>query len=78
LIGRWRGGSHRNGPWFYELAADGEYRTWPERGPAPVNTGTVFVAGSSITFSNGGAPVTATWSMDDGVLVLDGQRYLRA
>jgi len=33
LVGRWKGGSHSNGQWFYEFSADGRYRTWPERNP---------------------------------------------
>ena len=77
LVGRWKGGTHSNGPWFYDLSADGEYRTWPERDPETINTGTVLVAGNAITFSNGGAPVTATWSTANGQLLLDGQRYER-
>jgi hypothetical protein len=77
LVGRWKGGAHGNGPWFYEFSADGAYRTWPERDPGTINTGTVMVAGSAITFSNGGAPITATWSVSDGLLLLDGQSYAR-
>jgi hypothetical protein len=78
LVGRWKGGSHGNGPWFYEFSPDGAYRTWPERDPGTINTGTVMVAGSAITFSNGGAPITVTWSLSDGLLVLDGQTYVHA
>jgi hypothetical protein len=77
LVGVWKGGSHGNGPWFYEFSADGGYRTWPERDPATVNRGTVDVDGADITFSNGGAPVTSTWSLSNGVLLLDGQTYAR-
>jgi hypothetical protein len=86
LVGRWKGGSHSNGQWFYEFSADAGYRTWPERSPAAVNAGTVVIAGGdslspgggSITFSNGGAPVTSTWSLSNGVLLLDGQTYVHA
>jgi len=84
LVGRWKGGSHSNGQWFYEFSADGRYRTWPERNPDTVNTGTVVVAGGdspgggAITFSNGGAPVTSTWSLSNGSLLLDGQTYVHA
>lgn len=78
LVGRWKGGAHINGPWVYEFSADGTYRTWPESSPGTMNTGTVLVAGRDITFSNGGAPVTATWSLSDGLLVLDGQTYVHA
>lgn len=77
LVGLWRGGAHGNGPWFYEFSADGGYRTWPERDRGTVNAGTVAVDGADITFSNGGAPVTASWSVSDGVLLLDDQRYVR-
>ena len=77
LVGVWKGGSHSNGPWYYEFSADGGYRTWPVAAPGVPTTGTVVVDGSSITFSNGGAPVTATWSVSNGVLLLDGQRYAR-
>ena len=97
LVGRWKGGSHTNGPWCYEFAADGTYRAWPARvsrhstcacapssvpqdpcsDPGPINEGTVVVVGAQITFSNGGAPVTMTWSTADRELVLDGQRYVR-
>jgi hypothetical protein len=78
LVGRWKGGSHSNGPWYYAFSSDGEYRAWPVRSPGTVNTGTVFVAGHAITFSNGGAPVTMTWSLSGGTLVLDGDTYVRA
>ena len=78
LVGLWRGGAHGNGPWFYEFSADGGYRTWPERDPGTINGGTVAVDGTAITFSNGGAPVTTSWSVSNGVLLLDGQRYVRA
>jgi len=78
LVGRWKGGSHSNGPWFYEFSADGGYRTWPEGSPDTTNEGTVFVAGTAITFSNGGAPITATWSLANGLLLLDQQSYMRA
>ena len=78
LVGRWKGGTHSNGPWFYDFSADGGYRTWPERSPDAINIGTAFVAGDAITFSNGGAPVTVTWSTANGQLLLDGQRYERA
>jgi hypothetical protein len=51
-----------------------------------VNAGTVVIAGGdslspaggTITFSNGGAPVTATWSLSNGLLLLDGQTYVHA
>jgi hypothetical protein len=78
LVGRWKGGTHTNGPWFYEFDADGGYKAWPERSPQVVNEGTVFVVGSQITFSNGWAPVTERWSVSDTQLLLDGQRYRRA
>ena len=77
LVGVWKGGSHSNGPWCYAFSADGGYRTWPVRSPDAANTGTIFIAGPAITFSNGGAPITATWSLADGRLVLDGEEYLR-
>lgn len=85
LVGVWKGGSHSNGPWYYEFAADGGYRAWPESGPGVATVGTVAVdggdslppGGGAITFSNGGAPVTSTWSLSNGVLLLDGQRYVR-
>jgi hypothetical protein len=48
------------------------------RGPATVNVGTVFVRGSQITLSNGGAAITVTWSLSHGRLVLDGQTYMLA
>ena len=78
LVGLWKGGSHGNGPWFYEFSADGGYRTWPERDPRTINDGSFVVDDTTITFSNGGAPVTSTWSLAAGTLVLDGQRYRRA
>ena len=78
LVGLWKGGSHGNGPWFYEFSPDGNYRTWPERDPRTINAGTVVVDDTTITFSNGGAPVTSTWQLAGGRLVLDGQSYLRA
>jgi hypothetical protein len=77
LVGRWKGGTHTNGPWFYEFSADGGYRTWPEQG-GPVNSGMILVAGNDLTFSNGGAPITVHWSTADGQLLLDGDRYVRA
>ena len=77
LVGRWKGGSHSNGPWYYEFSVDGGYRTWPQRSSGTLNEGTVVVVDDRITFSNGGAPVTMTWSTTDGELVLDGQRYVR-
>ena len=88
LVGTWKGGAHSNGPWCYAFSADGTYRAWPARvasssqdprsSPDAASTGTVFIAGPAITFSNGGAPITATWSLSGGRLVLDGQEYLRA
>ena len=78
LVGRWRGGMHSNGPWYYEFSADGHYRTWPARSPGAQNTGTVAADGDTLTFSNAGAPVSATWSLAGDVLVLDGGRYVRA
>ena len=77
LVGRWKGGVHVNGPWYYEFTLDGRYRAWAAAGPAPANTGTVRVDAATITFSNAGAPVTETWSVARDVLVLDGHRYLR-
>lgn len=77
LVGRWKGGAHSNGEWFYEFSADGGYRSWPVRSPKAVNTGTVVVSGDTVTFSNGGAPVTATWRLVGDVLLLDGQSYAR-
>ena len=77
LVGLWRGGAHSNGAWCYEFSADGAYRAWPEGAPDAVNEGTVVVDDATITFSNGGVPVTSTWSLANGVLLLDGQRYGR-
>ena len=78
LVGVWKGGSHSNGAWYYEFSVDGGYRARPAEGPGPETTGTVEVEGTSITFSNGGAPVTSTWSVSNGLLLLDGQTYARA
>ena len=78
LVGLWKGGAHSNGPWYYEFSADGGYRARPAEGPGAETTGTVEVEGTSITFSNGGAPVTSTWSVSNGLLLLDGQTYARA
>jgi hypothetical protein len=78
LVGVWKGGSHSNGPWYYEFSADGGYRARPAEGPGAETAGTVEVEGASITFSNGGAPVTSTWSVSNGLLLLDGQTYARA
>jgi hypothetical protein len=78
LVGVWHGGSHSNGDWYYEFSADGRYRAWPARSPGTVNTGTVVVTATTMTFSNGGVPVTSTWSVSDGLLVLDGTVYERA
>jgi hypothetical protein len=78
LVGRWNGGSHSNGDWNYEFSADGGYRAWPAASPSTVNTGTVVVDDTTITFSNGGAPVTSTWSLSNGLLVLGGSDYVRA
>lgn len=78
LVGRWKGGSHGNGPWYYEFSDGGDYRVWPERDPGAVNTGTVEVDDTTITFSNGGAPVTSNWSLADDRLLLDGAGYVRA
>lgn len=78
LVGLWRGGAHTNGEWCYEFSSDGAYRAWPLRGTGTVNAGTVVVDDTTILFSNGGAPVRSTWSVSDGVLFLDGQRYVRA
>jgi hypothetical protein len=46
------------------------------RRPWPI--GSVVVDDASITFSNGGAPVTATWSLFNGLLLIDGAGYVRA
>ena len=78
LVGRWKGGSHGNGPWYYEFSDGGDYRVWPERDPGAVNTGTVEVDDTTMTFSNGGAPVTSSWSLADDRLLLDGAGYVRA
>jgi hypothetical protein len=78
LIGRWLGGSHGNGQWYYEFAHDGGYRAWPAGSPDTVNVGSVVVDDDSITFSNGGAPITATWSLSNGLLLIDGDGYVRA
>lgn len=78
LIGVWQGGAHTNGDWCHEFSADGTYRTWPVRAPGAVNTGTVVVDRDTLLFSNGGAPVRLTWSLANGVLLLDGQIYVRA
>ena len=78
LVGLWKGGAHSNGLWYYEFSADGGYKTWPETTPGVVSTGTVAVDDTTIAFSNGGAPITARWSLSDDVLLLDEQRYVRA
>lgn len=83
LVGAWRGEaapdrSPGNGSWCYEFASDGRYRAWPESAPSAVNAGTVVVDHTTIWFSNGGAPVSSTWSLSDGVLLLDGKRFVRA
>ena len=78
LVGRWKGGEHGNGPWYYEFSDHGDYRTWPERTPEAINTGTVEVDETTITFSNGGAPVTSSWLIADDRLLLDGAAYVRA
>jgi hypothetical protein len=74
LVGTWRGGAPAR---YYAFAADGGYRSWSERDPAALNTGTVTVDGDVLTFSNGGAPVEARWSVAGTVLFLDGQAYTR-
>ncbi len=78
LVGVWRGGAHSNGSWCYQFSADGTYRAWPERSPGTMNAGTVIVDHTTIWFSNGGAPVRSTWTVSDGVLLLDGKRFVRA
>ena len=78
LVGRWKGGSHGNGPWYAEFSAAGDYRVWPARSPGAVNTGTVEVDDTTMTFSNGGAPVTSSWSLAGDQLLLDGAGYVRA
>jgi hypothetical protein len=77
LVGVWQGGAHADRHWTYAVSADGGYRAWPATDPAAVNTGTVVVDGSTITFSNGGAPVSEEWSTSGGRLVLDGEAYTR-
>jgi hypothetical protein len=77
LVGVWHGGAHSNGHWYYAFSVDGRYRAWPEGDPGTVNTGRVAVDGTTVTFSNGGVPVTATWSSAQGRLVLDGDGYVR-
>ena len=77
LVGVWHGGSHSNGSWYYEFSADGGYRAWPEGSPGAVNTGRVAVDDDTITFSNGGAPVTDVWAVSGRRLVLDGVAYSR-
>ena len=77
LVGVWHGGAHADRHWTYELSADGGYRAWPAANPAAVSAGTVVVDGTTITFSNGGAPVSETWSAPGGRLVLDGDTYTR-
>ena len=78
LVGVWRGGAHSNGSWCYQFSADGTYRAWPERSPGTMNAGTAVVDDTTIWFSNGGAPVRFTWTVSDGVLLLDGKRFVRA
>ena len=78
LVGVWQGGAHTNGPWCFEFATDGTYRAWPQRAPGAMNAGTVVVDGTTMLLSNGGAPIRATWSLANGVLLLDGQIYVRA
>jgi hypothetical protein len=77
LVGVWHGGAHAGRHWDYAFSADGGYRAWPVANPAAVSTGTVVVDGTTITFSNGGAPVSEEWSTSDGRLVLDGDAYTR-
>ena len=43
-----------------------------------MTTGTVVVDPDTMLFSNGGAPVRLTWSLADGVLLIDGQPFVRA
>jgi hypothetical protein len=38
----------------------------------------VVVDHTTIWFSNGGAPVRSTWTVSDDVLLLDGERFVRA
>jgi hypothetical protein len=73
LVGAWHAAAA--GHWNYRLTADGHYRAWSH---GAVNTGTFTADGTTITFSNGGAPVTGSWSVGDGRLVLDGDAYVRA
>lgn len=70
LVGTWHGGH-----WNYEFSPDGDYRAWPAGNPRAVNTGTFAVDDTTLTFSNGGAPVTEAWSASDGRLILDGVVY---
>jgi hypothetical protein len=70
LVGAWH--STAAGHWNYRFTVDGHYRAWSH---GALNTGTFTADGHTITFSNGGAPVTEEWSLDGGRLVLDGAVY---
>ena len=74
LVGVWQSAAAR---WTYAIDADGSYRAWPSGNPDAVNTGTVEVDDTTITFSNGGAPVTDVWTATERRLVLDGVAYRR-
>jgi hypothetical protein len=77
LVGVWHGGAHADRHWDYAFSADSSYRAWHVANPAAASTGTVVVDGTTVTFSNGGAPVSETWSASGGRLVLDGDTYTR-
>jgi hypothetical protein len=79
LVGRWNGGSNDQGHWYYEFQSDGSYAAWPAYKDNPtVITGTIEVTSRQITFSNGGNPVTVEWSIDGGILFMDGYSYVPA
>ena len=79
LVGRWNGGSNAAGHWYLEFYSDGHYRTWPAYGENPsVLEGDYSVSGDTITLSNYGRPISATWSISAGLLFLNGYSYVRA
>ena len=79
LIGRWNGGSNHTGHWYYEFYPDASYQAWPaDDSSTVVLAGTFAVSGTTITFSNGGQPISSEWSVSDGLLYLDGFSYVRA
>ena len=80
LVGRWNGGSNAapEGHWYYTFYSNGQYQMYnAQKG---TYSGTFIVNGSQITFSNGGSPLTVTWSITydellGDVLFLDGYSW---